>query len=142
MNKWGERFVEMAEMVAGWSKDPSTKVGCVITRSDRTVASVGYNGFPRGCRDSDDILNDREEKYERMIHAEVNAILNAHEQLRGCNVYLTHPPCSRCAGVLIQSGIAKVIYKKPSEDLLSRWGESIQRATGLLKEARVEVIEL
>jgi dCMP deaminase len=141
MSKWGERYLEMAYMVAGWSKDPSTKVGSVIVRPDNTVASLGFNGFPRGCRDDESLLNDREEKYARTIHGELNAILNARGSVDGCTLYVTHPPCSSCAAALIQAGITRVIYKKPSQDLLTRWGESIERATNLLKEARVMIVE-
>ena len=52
--KWDRRFLALAEHVADWSKDPSTKTGAVIVRPDRTIASMGYNGFPRGMADTDD----------------------------------------------------------------------------------------
>ena len=59
LSKWDERFIELARLVAAWSKDPSTKVGAVIVRPDRTVASVGFNGFARGVDDTEERLNDR-----------------------------------------------------------------------------------
>jgi len=139
---WNERLVSLAETVAGWSKDPSTKVGAVIARPDNTIASVGYNGFPRGVADDPERYADREEKYALVIHAEVNAIINSREALNGYSVYLTHPPCSNCAAALINSGIAKVIYKKPGEDLISRWGPSLDRAFNVLDEAGVERVEV
>ena len=136
------RHGQMARMVSGWSKDPSTKVGAVIIRPDDTIASVGYNGFPRGIADGDDRLNDRETKYALTIHAEVNAILNAHERLDGCTMIVTHPPCVSCACVAIQAGIKTIKYKKPDLDLLSRWGASIDRALGILAEAGVATEEI
>lgn len=136
------RHVQMAELVASWSKDPSTKVGAVITRPDGTIASVGYNGFPRGVGDDAARLIDRETKYALTIHAEVNAVLNAHERLDGCTAYVTHPPCVACACVLIQAGVKVVKYKKPDQDLLSRWGASIDRALSILKEANVLTEEI
>lgn len=139
---WDERYGALAETVASWSKDPSTKVGAVVVRSDNTVASVGYNGFPRGVSDSPDRYEDREQKYALTVHAELNAILNSKEDLYGHRIYITHPPCSQCAAAIIQSGIKEVAYKKPDQDLLSRWGASIDRAIGILKEANVAVEEL
>src|SRR3954463_7936064 len=113
--KWDEFFIGMAEYVATASKDPSTKVGCVIARPDRTVASVGYNGFPRGVIDSPSRLTHREIKYALVVHAEANAVLSAYERLDGCIAYVyPFPPCSSCAGVLIQAGIARVVAPTPT----------------------------
>ena len=106
---WHERFFSVADLVGSWSKDPSTKVGAVIVRPDRTIASVGYNGFPRG---SFDRYGSREDKLMRTVHAEANAILSAHEPLHGYTLYVTPlHPCANCAGLIIQSGIKTVHYK-------------------------------
>lgn len=137
MSKWDERFLELAETVASWSKDPSTRVGCVITRPDNTVASLGYNGFPRGCDDDDSLLANRDTKIARTIHAELNAVLNSRERLDDCTAFVTHPPCSSCAGSLIQSGIKEVIWRRPSPDILTRWRESIEMASVMFFEAGV-----
>jgi dCMP deaminase len=141
MNKWDLRFLALAENVATWSKDPSTKVGCVIVRPDLTVAGVGFNGFPRGMCDHEELYQDRETKYSRTIHAEVNAVLNSSET-EDCTAYVTAPPCTNCALVLIQSGISRVVCRKPSDDLLSRWGDSIVKTRGFLAEVEVEYEEL
>lgn len=135
MRKWDGRFIQQAELVASWSKDPSTKVGAVIVRPNNTVASVGYNGFPRGVDDSPDRLANREEKLSLTIHAELNAILNAREDLTGCSIYVTHPPCVQCACAIKQAGIEQVIYKKPTPDLVARWGPSLERALKVMDEA-------
>ena len=85
--KWDRRFLEMARLVSSWSKDPSTKVGSVVVRHDKTVASVGFNGFPRGVADTEARLLDRSEKLDLIVHAEINALSVAHESLSGCTLY-------------------------------------------------------
>src|SRR6056297_1129882 len=93
MNKWDERFLDMAELVATWSKDPSTKIGavCVEPQSKR-ILSMGYNGFPRGIADLDWRYEDKEVKYSLVVHAEANAIYNATSNgvsLEGSTIYVT-----------------------------------------------------
>jgi dCMP deaminase len=136
---WDERFIELAAHVAEWSKDPSTQVGCVIARPDRTVASVGYNGFPRGVIDSERRLADRNFKLAMVVHAEANAVLSAYERLDGCMAYVSCHPCSACAGVLIQSGIARVVAPIPPDDKMKRWGESFGFAQLMFDEAAVKL---
>lgn len=136
---WDARFLGIAHHVSSWSKDPSTKVGAVIVRPDRTVVSLGYNGFPRGTEDYHQLLNDRETKLRRTVHAEVNAILTAGEKLAGCTLYVTPlHPCASCAGIIIQSGIKRVVAqlaKQPKDS----WAEDFKAATRMFKEASVEV---
>lgn len=108
MDKWGNRFLELAEHVATWSKDPRTKVGAVITDDLNRIIGIGYNGFPRGVVDSPALYQDRESKLQRVVHAEANAILNSNTSVRGCKLYVTLPPCNECAKIIIQSGIAEV----------------------------------
>jgi len=67
--KWDRRFLEMAGLVASWSKDPSTQVGAVIVRPNKTIVSVGYNGFPRAVRDDQSLYQDRPTKLMRTVHA-------------------------------------------------------------------------
>ena len=106
---WPGRFIRLAKEVASWSKDPRTKCGAVIVRPDKTIASVGFNGFPRGLPDKEEHLNDREEKHARVIHAEMNAILSAHEPVTGCTLFVDPLiPCERCAVHIVQSGIVEV----------------------------------
>ena len=76
-DKWDQRFLDLAAHIAGWSKDPSTKVGCVVVGEDREIRSTGFNGFPRGISDDNDRLTDREKKYPLICHAEENAIMHA-----------------------------------------------------------------
>ena len=142
-DKWDLRFLKLAEETASWSKDPSTKVGCVIVNPDTMrIAGVGFNGFPRGMCDHKELYEDRETKYSRTIHAEVNAVLNSSGSLEGHTAYVTHPPCTNCALVLIQSGIGRVVASAPSEDLLSRWGKQLEQTKGFFAEVEVDYEEV
>ena len=135
MTDWDERFLQLAQHIAQWSKDPSTKVGAVIVRPNRTIASVGYNGFPRGVND-DERLNDRPYKYAMTVHAEANAILSANERLDGCTLYVTPlSPCSSCASILIQSGIKRGVAYMPHQP--GHWADSFAIARTMLDEAGV-----
>lgn len=120
--KWDNRFLDLAEAVGSWSKDPSTKVGAVIVRPDKTIAAVGYNGFPRG---SEDEYQDRDHKLLRTVHAELNAILSAREPLRGYTLYVSPLfPCSNCAAAIVQSGIKFVVaraYGEPRPEWQASW---------------------
>lgn len=137
--KWDPFFLGMAHYMSRVSKDPSTKVGAVIVRPDKTVASVGFNGFARGMCDHDELYHNREEKYSRIIHAEMNAVLNAHGPVDGCTLYNTpFAPCDRCAVLIIQAGIRRVVTPALPEHLKERWGDSLARAAGFFEEAGVE----
>jgi len=135
--KWDVRFVKLAMHIANWSKDPSTKVGCVVVGEDREIRSTGFNGFPRGIKDDEERLLDREQKYPLICHAEENAIMHAARigvSLKGSTAYVTWPPCSRCARSLIQSGIKEIIYPTPGE-IPERWIEDFNISNGMISEA-------
>jgi dCMP deaminase len=137
MNKWDLRFLKAAEEVATWSKDPSTKVGCVIVDPElQRRTGEGFNGFPRFMSDDPALYEDRETKYSRTLHAELNAVLFS-KKTEGCTAYVTHPPCSSCSLVLIQSGVIRVVARTPTDDLLGRWKQSIETAKGFFAEADV-----
>ncbi len=139
--KWDVRFVKLAMHIANWSKDPSTKVGCVVVGEDREIRSTGFNGFPRGIKDDEERLLDREQKYPLICHAEENAIMHAARigvSLKGSTAYVTWPPCSRCARSLIQSGIKEIIYPTPGE-IPERWIEDFNISNGMISEAGVIV---
>lgn len=117
---WDHRFLFLADHVASWSKDPSTKVGAVIVRPDRTVVSLGYNGFPRKVRDTAERYEDRETKLRMVVHAEANAILTARQSLYGCTLYVSGlHPCATCSGMIIQAGIREVVTWR--QDVPERW---------------------
>ncbi|MES9972304.1 MAG: dCMP deaminase family protein, partial [Candidatus Thiodiazotropha sp.] len=128
----------LAAYISSWSKDPSSQVGAVITDGNRIV-SLGYNGFAAGVEDKQERLDDRDCKLNLTIHAEENAMIFAKRDLTDCTVYVTHPPCPRCASKLIQEEIGRIVYIEPSEDFLSRWADDIQLSREMYREAGVEV---
>ena len=132
--KWVERFINLAAHVATWSKDPSSQVGAVIIRPDRSVASVGFNGLPRAVSDDPARLADRDQKLLFTVHAELNAILAAREPLHGCSI-VVYPfqPCAACAAAIIQAGISEVIC--PESPDTSRWADSFHAARTMFHEA-------
>ncbi|MBE6590923.1 MAG: dCMP deaminase family protein [Ruminococcaceae bacterium] len=110
---WEEYFMGVALLAAKRSKDPNTQVGACIVSKDNIILSIGYNGFPCGCSD-DQFPWEREgedTKYPYVVHAELNAILNANgRDLRGARLYVALFPCNECAKAIIQSGIKEVVY--------------------------------
>lgn len=138
-HKWDQRFLGMANHVAKWSKDPSTRLGAVIVDDQNRIVSVGYNGFPAAINDTDDRLQDRETKYELTIHGEMNALLFANRQINGCTLYTVPlPPCTRCAVTFIQAGISRVVAPPVVGEQKNRWDQSIRRSADLFKEAGVQ----
>lgn len=136
---WNDYFLELARTAATRSKDPSTQVGCVVVRKDKTVAGMGYNGFPPGVRDSPERYEDREIKYAMVVHAEANAIINSREDLAGATIYCTLLPCSDCGGMIIRSGIKQIYCPKPSDEEWERWGGKMEIALTMFKESGVHV---
>ncbi len=146
---WDNYFLDIAEVVRGKSKDPSTKCGAVIVGQDKQIVSTGFNGFPRGIDEVDPQRWERPVKYQFVEHAERNAIYNAARTgvlLAGCTLYLVGfgpptVPCVECAKAIIQSGITRVCgraYKAVPET----WVDNYDFAAALLKEADVECVEL
>lgn len=136
-DKWDLRFLGLARLVAGWSKDPSTSVGCVVVDPRHRVLSLGFNGPPRGA--SDDRLEDREEKLRHIIHAEENALLFARGSVEEATAYVfPAPPCARCASKLIQAGIARVVAVAPTPEFEARWEKDLELSKLLFLECGVD----
>lgn len=139
---WDARFLSLAEHVGQWSKDPSTKTGAVIVDPYRRVVSLGYNGFARGIADTAERLDNRELKYRLVVHCERNAMLFASRPLEGCTLY-TWPfgSCAPCAAMVIQVGVARVVFPELPPELRERWGPDLDLALTMFSEARVQVTE-
>lgn len=138
VSKWDKRFLELAQQIASWSKDPSRKIGAVIVGQHRQIIAQGYNGFPRGIKDEEYRYNDRETKYKYVVHAEANAIYNAlanGAKLEGATLYVTGlPVCHECAKAIIQTGISRVVYDtRPDEN----WKDSAELALDMFIEAGI-----
>ncbi len=140
LDKWDHRFLALAEHISNWSKDPSTQVGAVITHTrSKRVVSLGFNGFPAGVEDPRERLDDRDTKYEMVVHAEQNALMFAGDRAEGCTLYVHPlPPCARCAVMIIQAGIKRVVCDQPDFDH-QRWGEAAKIADTLFREAGLGV---
>lgn len=134
--KWARRFLDLADHVAQWSKDPSTKVGAVIARQNEII-SVGYNGFPRHIRDIPELYENREAKLLRVIHAEVNAIKYAKGNTINTDIYISIPPCQECAKHIIVNDIDSVWCWQPDESVMKRYKESFENSRQLFDEAGV-----
>lgn len=138
--EWDRYHLSMAQTASMKSKDPSTKIGAVITRPDHSLVSTGCNGFPMRIKDDDRLL-DRAIKYRIVIHGEMNAQIFARgEPLHGYTLY-TYPfaPCDRCAPHVIQWGITRVVAPICPINLRERWEENLRFAQDLFEEAGVEV---
>ena len=140
-DKWDTRYLALAKEVASWSKDPRAKVGALLVGPDRRQLIPGYNGFPRGVNDAPEMYADRELKHARVVHAEVNAILQARRDLTGYTIYVwPFFPCADCAGAIINAGITTV--KCPKAILGEPWKSHYTHAQTMFRESGVRVYEL
>jgi dCMP deaminase len=138
--KWANRFLEVARVVASWSKDTSTKVGAVAIGSAKQILAEGYNGIPRGVKDLPERF-ERPAKYLYTVHAEANLVAHAARAvLAGSTVYCTHCCCAQCAGLLINAGVAKVVIDGSTRTNMP--AESFEAARQMFKEANVQLIEV
>lgn len=136
--KWDLRFLNLSKYISAWSLDPSTKVGAVITYGKRIV-SVGFNGLPQKLPDDPEILNDREAKYEQVVHGEINALIfSGKTNLVGHTLY-TYPflPCSRCCSMFLQTDISRVVSLTTD---VERWQKNLKLSLSNFKKAGVEVV--
>lgn len=144
---WDRYFLNIAKEVSTASKDPSSKLGAVVVDEMGRVVGTGYNGFPRGVQDTEERYNDRELKYELVVHAEVNAIITAGDRARGSTLYV-YPGwgrpcmCTGCCKVAIQSGIKRVVglLRPVDEERFKRWEASLKLAQMMCDEAGIETV--
>lgn len=142
---WHEYFFNLARAASLKSKDPSTKVGCIIVGPNNEVRTLGFNGFARNVNDDIPERWVRPLKYQWIEHAERNAIYNAARcgiPLDGCKIYLDWCPCNDCARAIIQAGIKEVFIDGDSEsfnnkELQERWKQQIDISQDMFKEAGV-----
>ena len=144
---WEEYFINIAVLSSLRSKDPKKKVGACIVSQDNRILSVGYNGFPNGCKDEDFPWTKSKDLYDSklayVVHAEANAILNFRgdrSQLEGSSIYVTLFPCNECAKFIIQSGIKHIYYLDPDkeDDPTVRASKRMLDAAGITYEQLIE----
>lgn len=143
INKWDSRFMEMAQMISSWSKDPSSQIGAVVVNDERRILATGYNGFPKGIADTEERLNNKEEKYSRIIHAEMNALMNAlysGVSLKDSTLYVYGlPVCPSCTKCVIQAGIKRVVIPTAKTNK-ANWQEVWERESApMFAESGVQV---
>jgi dCMP deaminase len=145
MNKWNKRFIDLADHIASWSNDPHRKVGAVIINDNNVVLSVGYNGFPRKCKDNIKERYEKPLKFNWMIHSEQNAILNAAYngiKTKDTIMYINWFPCAICAGQIINAGIKKIVCSEAPDFNHKKYGEEFKISIEKLQEANVEIVIL
>lgn len=136
--KWDRRFLELAGVIAGWSKHPSIRVGAVLVSRDRRIVGTGYNGPAPGTDDA--TLADQARPVSRTIHAELNAILFATRRTRRATLYCTRHPCACCAGSIIATGVRSVVVPAGDWYRDDKWGTSHADAAAQFREAGVELV--
>ena len=142
MNKYDERYLELAKHIAGWSKDPSTGVGAVAIGDKGQVLAQGYNGFPRGVKDSEERYQNKQMKYRYVVHAEMNCIYNAGyngASLDGSTLFVYGlPVCNDCAKGIIQVGIERVVGPKNGMDVPEKWKVSVLDTQRMFNEVGIK----
>jgi len=142
VNKWDARFLELARVISGWSKDPGTGCGAIVVK-DRYILGTGYNGFPAGIADTDARLEDRDTRLALTLHAELNALLRiGARRAKGASLYVwPFPPCHACAAAIVQAGIARVVIPLGADaDLMDRWRASLAISRELFAERNIRLI--
>lgn len=141
--KWAGRLLKMAKEVASWSKDSSTKVGAVITTTDGSPVSWGFNGMPMGIDDDVPERHERPYKYKWMAHAERNAMdLAQKTDMSDCVMFVTFSPCTSCAQSIIQRKIKTLVVDEDftADKMPERWQEDMRVAVEMLTEAGVTIV--
>ena len=134
---WDEYYLNIAETVATQSKDPSTKVGCVIVSEDNYIISTGYNGFIRKC-DENFMTFEKPLKDLLSVHAEMNALINTKSSLKNSIVYCTHASCENCLKHLVQAGVKKIIYKHSNTNGNYLVGDRLEAIKRIIKATNIE----
>lgn len=129
---WDQYFLSIAEVVASRSKDPNTQVGAVLINEDKHIIGTGYNGFSPKTRETEEMWQ-RPQKYEKVIHAELNCLLHKTQSAKNSTLYITMSPCDECCKAIVAAGVKRVVYVDPKYI-------SIQGAEFLL-ESDVELIQ-
>jgi dCMP deaminase len=140
------KHLELARALSRNSPDPSSKLGAVVTDDKGRVIGQGWNDFPKGIVQSEARWKNRDLKLKFVVHAEVNAILDADRATKGGTLYV-YPGwgspcmCTGCAKVAIQSGIKRVVGMIRTEDAerLARWKDELEVADLMCKEAGLEI---
>ena len=138
--KWDRRFMDVASLVALWSKD-STRVGAVLVGPGNEIRLTSFNGPPKGIKDTPGRF-ERPAKYLYASHAGANLVaFAAREGIRtkDCTAYVTHPPCAACARTLIQAGVKRIVFGAGKFTCSATWTEETAAADVMCREAGVSI---
>lgn len=112
------RYMGLAWIHAGFSKDPNTQVGACVVSNNNYLLGTGYNGPPRKMTDKE-IVWDRPSKdnlnalskYDLIVHAEINAIDQCYSQdLSDATLYVTALPCPKCMLEIVRKEISRIVF--------------------------------
>jgi len=137
-------FLQQAKLVSESSLDPSTKTGAVIVDPSLLWSiSQGYNRFPVGMEDKPEWWNNREEKYSRVVHCEVDCLINAGRSVNGFTLY-TYPflSCDRCFSTMAHAGIKRFVAPIATSDQLERWGKAFEVVRERAAHMNIEIVEI
>lgn len=107
---WDEYFISIVKLIGKRATCPRKQVGAVIVKNSQII-STGYNGAPKGfehCNDVGCMVIDNH--CQRVVHAEMNALLQAGKEANGATLYCTCLPCAICFKLCIQAGIQRIVY--------------------------------
>jgi dCMP deaminase len=142
MSKWDNRWMKMVDLVSTFSEDTSTKMGCVVVSKSNDLLSIGWNGLPRGIKNTPN-KNIRPVKYKYFEHAERNTIYNSSRNgipLKDSIIYISCLSCCDCTRSIIQSGIKKIVIRKNNDpEFEKRWSEDFKISKSMLKEAGIKI---
>lgn len=145
MDKWDKRFIELAQTIGTWSScfKEDRSIGAVIVRNKR-ILTTGYNGAPAGIKSCSEkgeclrikngIASGTHHELCYAIHAEQNAIIQAAKigvSIEGAILYCTHQPCTICTKMIVNSGIARLVYLYPYPDEFAR---TLLQESGIIVE--------
>lgn len=134
-----DEFFKIARGASRQSEDPSTKVGAVVHDNHLGVTGVGWNQFPKGV--PDDWWNDREKKYQAVVHAEAIALIHSGRLAYGATLTVTAHPCKECAKLIIGFGIKCVVCPPGPWRDDPAVIETVEKAAELFRLCGVEVKE-
>jgi dCMP deaminase len=137
-----EKYMALAFCVAQlFSKDPVTQIGAVIVDEYNAPQGYGYNGPPKSMDDKE-VDWSRPEKYDMVVHAEINAIYHSYGSLNGSTLYVTAPPCPRCMLEIIATGIERVVYFNLKRDSGSSINEeALAKIQMLANQSKIKLVE-
>lgn len=139
---WDDYFFGLAKLVSQRSHDIHTQHGCVIVDPEKhIILGCGYNGFPRDMEDNT-LPTTRPEKYDWMIHAEINACSNLITKPEIATAYVTGEICHPCLVHLWQNGIDEVLWLSSGTKTRLITNEMAKNTRKFLSQVSMKVTEV